>query len=179
MNTKNLVLMAMLVATGTALYLVIPGFGGGMKLDFMLTMMIIGILLFPDVKSVFLLAASTGVLSGIFSTFPAGFIPNIIDKPITAFAVFGVVLLLKKLANHLVVGTLLTALGTILSGTIFLSVAFFVMGTEIPGLESPFIPLFLTVVLPTAALNAGVFFITKPIVNTLVKKSAYKTALSQ
>ena len=31
MNTKNLVLMALLVAVGAALYLVIPGFNGGMK----------------------------------------------------------------------------------------------------------------------------------------------------
>ena len=46
MNTKNLVLMAMLVAVGAALYLVIPGINGGMKPDFMLTMMFIGILFF-------------------------------------------------------------------------------------------------------------------------------------
>ena len=88
MNTKNLMLMALLVAVGAALYLVIPGYGEGMKPDFMLTMMFIGIFLFPDVKSVFLLGATTGVLSGIFTSFPGGFIPNIIDKFITAFVVY-------------------------------------------------------------------------------------------
>ena len=41
MNTKNLVLMSLLVSVGAALYLVIPGFNGGMKPDFMLTMMFI------------------------------------------------------------------------------------------------------------------------------------------
>jgi hypothetical protein len=30
MNTKNLVLMSLLVSIGAALYLVIPGFNGGM-----------------------------------------------------------------------------------------------------------------------------------------------------
>ena len=75
MNTKNLVLMAMLVAVGAALYLIIPGINGGMKTDFMLTMMFIGILLFRDVKSVFILTIATGVLSGLFSTFPLGFFP--------------------------------------------------------------------------------------------------------
>ena len=48
MKTKNLVLMALLVGVGCALYLVIPGIMGGMKPDFMLTMMFVGILLFPN-----------------------------------------------------------------------------------------------------------------------------------
>lgn len=66
MNTKNLVFMALLVAVGAALYLVIPGYNGGMKPDFMLTMMFIGILLFPQARNVFLLGGTTGVISGIF-----------------------------------------------------------------------------------------------------------------
>ena len=77
MNTKNLVLMSLLLAVGAVLYIIIPGFNGGMKPDFMLTMMFIGILLFPDVKSVFLLGITTGVISGLFSTFPGGFVPNV------------------------------------------------------------------------------------------------------
>ena len=64
MNTKNLVLMALLVAVGAALYLIIPGYGEGMKPDFMLTMMFIGILLFPEKKSVFLLAAQQVLYPG-------------------------------------------------------------------------------------------------------------------
>lgn len=55
MNTKNLVLMALLVAVGAALYLIIPGYGEGMKPDFMLTMMFIGILLFPEKRVYFYL----------------------------------------------------------------------------------------------------------------------------
>lgn len=51
MNTKNLVLMALLVGVGAVLYIIIPGINGGMKPDFMLTMMFIGILLFPNVKA--------------------------------------------------------------------------------------------------------------------------------
>jgi len=37
MNTKNLVLMALLVGVGAALYVVTPGMVNGMKPDFMLT----------------------------------------------------------------------------------------------------------------------------------------------
>lgn len=173
MNTKNLTLMALLVSVGAALYLVIPGYGEGMKPDFMLTMMFIGIFLFPDVKSVFLLGATTGVLSGIFTSLPGGFIPNVIDKLITAFVVFAVIALLKKAANQLIVSTIITCCGTLLSGTIFLSVAIFVIGIKIPfGL------LFVTVVLPTIALNGIVFFIIYPIIKTLLKRTSFKTALS-
>ena len=175
MNTKNLVLMSLLVSVGAALYLVIPGFNGGMKPDFMLTMMFIGILLFPKFSHVFLLAITTGVISGLFSTFPAGFIPNVVDKFITAFVFFAVVLALKHLTTKLPVAVALTALGTLLSGIIFLSVAIFVLGVEIP-LSFGF--LVTSVVLPTVALNAIAFFFIFPIVTQLVKRSKFKTALS-
>ncbi|MFD1206757.1 MULTISPECIES: tryptophan transporter [Sporosarcina] len=172
MNTKNLTLMAILVAVGAALYLVIPGYGEGMKPDFMLTMMFIGIFLFPDVKSVFLLGATTGIISGIFTSFPGGFIPNIIDKFITAFIVYAVIVAMKKLSQHLVVSTMIACLGTLLSGTIFLSVAIYVMGANVPfGL------LFLTVVLPAIAMNGVVFFIMYPIITGLLKRTSFKTAL--
>ena len=67
MKTKSLVLMSLLTAVGAALYLIIPPITGGMKPDFMLTMMFIGILLFPEVRNVFLLGMTTGLISGLFS----------------------------------------------------------------------------------------------------------------
>ena len=96
MNTKNLVLMALLVGVGAALYVVTPGMVNGMKPDFMLTMMFIGILLFPTVKETFLLSLSTGVLSGLFTTFPAGLVPNIIDKAVTGFVFLAALIILKN-----------------------------------------------------------------------------------
>lgn len=178
MDTKKLVLMALLVAVGAALYLVIPGYNGGMKPDFMLTMMFIGIFLFPDVRSVFLLAASTGVISGLFSTFPLGFLPNIIDKLITAFVIFAVIVTFKKIANNLAGATVIVGLGTLLSGAIFLSVAIFILGVNIPGLVSPFTALYVSVVLPAVALNGVTFFIVLPIVKKLLIRSSIKTAVS-
>lgn len=173
MKTKNLVLMAMLIAVGTALYLIIPGYGGGMKPDFMLTMMFIGIFLFPDVRSVFILAITTGVLSGLFSTFPLGFFPNIVDKLITAYVVYAVVIALSKLADNLIVATVIAALGTLLSGTIFLSVAIFILGVELP-----FGILFVTVVLPAIALNGIAFFIIKPIVMKIMERSSFSKPIT-
>jgi len=181
MNTKNLVLMALLVAVGAALYLIIPGYGEGMKPDFMLTMMFIGILLFPEKKSVFLLAVTTGVISGLFSSFPGGFIPNIVDKFITAFVIYALVIVFKKFTGNMVATTIMTGLGTILSGTIFLSVALFILGVTIPGFASPtvaFTVLFTSVVLPAIAMNCVAFFIIYPIVKGLMKRTSFKTVLS-
>lgn len=174
MNTKNLVLMALLVSVGAALYVIIPGINGGMKPDFMLTMMFVGILLFPNVKSVFLLAVTTGIISGLFSTFPGGFFPNVVDKFITAFVFFAAVVLLKKYVSKLPVAIGLCASGTVLSGSVFLSAAIFIIGAEIP-----FALLFATVVLPAMALNAIAFAFIYPIVITLVKRSKFETAVSQ
>jgi hypothetical protein len=176
MNTKNLVLMALLIGIGTALYVVVPGFVQGMKPDFILTMMFIGILLFPTLKETFLLGLSAGVLSGLFTTFPAGLIPNIIDKFVTAFIFLGLVLILKKLTSNTIVTTILVGIGTIVSGVIFLSVALFAMGTDV---GAPFAILFTGVVLPAVAFNAVAFFIIFPIITKLLKRSNFKTSLSQ
>ncbi|HSJ38783.1 MAG TPA: tryptophan transporter [Planococcus sp. (in: firmicutes)] len=174
MNTKNLVLMALLVSIGAALYVVIPGINGGMKPDFMLTMMFVGILLFPNLKSTFLLAVTTGVISGLFSTFPGGFFPNIIDKFITAFVFLAFVFLLKRAAAKLPVAIALCAGGTVLSGSIFLSVAILLIGADIP-----FALLFTTVVLPAMVFNGIAFGLIYPIVVKLVKRSKFETAVSQ
>ena len=176
MNTKNLVLMALLVGVGAALYVVTPGLVQGMKPDFMLTMMFIGILLFPSFKETFLLALATGVLSGLFTTFPAGFIPNVIDKAVTGFVFLAAILIIKKLASNMVVASVLVGLGTIISGSIFLSVALFVFGADV---GATFVVLFVGVVLPAVAFNVIAFVIIYPIITNLVKRSKFQTSLTQ
>lgn len=165
--------MSLLVGVGAVLYIIIPGFNGGMKPDFMLTMMFIGILLFPEIKNVFLLGLSTGIISGLFSTFPGGFVPNIIDKLITALVFFGLVILLKKLANKLATAIVLTCIGTLVSGTVFLSTAIFIFNAG-----AVFTELFVIVVLPAVFINGIAFFIIYPIVGKLVRRSNFKTALT-
>ncbi|RUL47473.1 MULTISPECIES: tryptophan transporter [Lysinibacillus] len=176
MNTKNLVLMALLVGVGAALYLIIPGYGEGMKPDFMLTMMFIGILLFPTFKETFLLAIATGLLSGLFSTFPGGFVPNIIDKLVTGIVFFVIVLALRQVAQKTAVSAVLVGLGTILSGSTFLSMALLLVG--LPG-GAAFSALFIAVVLPAVVLNAVAFIIIYPIITGLLKRSKFTTAVSQ
>ena len=54
MKTRVLVLLSLLVGMGAVLHAVMPGILGGMKLDLMLTMMFLGIILFPERKNVLL-----------------------------------------------------------------------------------------------------------------------------
>ncbi len=176
MNTKNLVLMALLVGIGAALYVVTPGMINGMKPDFMLTMMFIGILLFPTVKETFLLSLATGVLSGLFTTFPAGLVPNIIDKAVTGFVFLAALVILNRIAKSFAVSAFLVGLGTILSGTVFLAAALFVFNANV---GATFTMLFIGVVLPAVAFNVVAFAIIYPIVAKLVKRSKFVTAISQ
>jgi hypothetical protein len=166
MKTKNLVALALLVGMGAVLHAVMPGIVFGMKPDMMLAMMFLGIVLFPDSKSVLLLSLVTGVISGITTTFPGGLIPNIIDKPITAFVFFGLFLALKKYRSNIVSIGILTALGTLVSGIAFLGSAYLIVG--LPG---PFAALFAGVVLPATAANTIAMVVLYPVALTIVKRT--------
>ncbi|WP_075981528.1 tryptophan transporter [Bacillus massilinigeriensis] len=166
MKTKNLVVLALLVGMGAVLHAVVPGFFLGMKPDMMLTFMFLAIFLFPDKKSVLLLGLTTGIISGLTTTFPGGLFPNIIDKFITAFVIFGIFTALKSFNRSIVGIAVLTAIGTIVSGTVFLTSALLIVG--LPG---PFIALFSTVVLPATAFNTVFMIILYPIAMSIVKRT--------
>ena len=166
MNTKSLVALSLLVGMGAVLHAIIPPFFLGMKPDMMLTMMFLGIVLFPEKKSVFLLAILTGIISGLTSTFPGGMIPNLIDKPVTAVIFFGLFLALAKYRDSLVSVAVLTAVGTIVSGLAFLTSAYYLV--SLPG---PFVGLFAAVVLPAAAFNTVAMVVLYPVALTVVKRT--------
>jgi hypothetical protein len=168
MNTKVLVTLSLLVGIGAVLHVVVPSFA--MKPDMSLTMMFLGILLFPQVKYVLLLGLSTGFVSALTTGFPGGQIPNIIDKPLTAFAFFALFLLVKNLNGRFVSSTL-TFIGTIVSGLIFLTSALFLV-----GLPAGYLALFLTVVLPAAVINTILITILYPIVLNIGKRANIVTA---
>ena len=170
MNTKNLVVLALLAGIGVVLHTVMPAFLT-IKPDMMLAMMFLGIILIPEIKSVMLLAIVTGVLSGITTSFPGGTIPNIIDKPVTALIFFGLFLALKKYRNSIISVGVLTAVGTLVSGAIFLGSAYFLVG--LPG---PFAALFAAGVLPAVALNTVVMVILYPVAQSIVKRTNLSSA---
>ncbi|MBS2968258.1 tryptophan transporter [Metabacillus sp. KIGAM252] len=166
MKTRELVTMSLFVAIGLALHSIIPPIFLGMKPDMMLTMMFLGIALFPTLKNTLLLGVLTGILSALTTGFPGGQLPNIIDKPITALAFFLLLTLAGKLASKLVTVSILTAAGTIISGVIFLGSALLIVG--LPG---GFTALFIAVVLPTTALNTIGISLIYPIVTSIHRRS--------
>ncbi|WP_458414420.1 tryptophan transporter [Schinkia sp. CFF1] len=168
MNTKVLVSLAMLVGIGAVLHAVVPPIFFGMKPDMLLTMMFLGIVLFPEKKNVFILAIATGIVSALTTGFPGGQVANMIDKPITSFLFFGLFLLIRKFNQSIVSIAVLTAIGTMISGTVFLGSALILFG--LPGGAS-FMALFTTVVLPATAVNTFAMIIIYPIVSSILKRS--------
>ncbi|MGN1401432.1 MAG: tryptophan transporter [Bacillus sp. (in: firmicutes)] len=168
MKTKVLVILSLLVGIGAVLHTVVPGVFMGIKPDLMLTMMFLGIILFPDKKNVVLLGIVTGVIALMTTSFPGGQIPNLLDKIVSAFIFYGLLMMAKKYTQRIITLAILTAAGTIVSGVIFLGSALF-----IAGLPAPFLILFATVVLPTALLNTIVMIIVHPIVAGIMRRSNF------
>lgn len=167
MKSFPLVLTAVLLAVGAVLNVVMPGFVFGMKPDMLLTFMFLSILLFPLAKYVLVFGIVTGLLAGLTTTFPGGFVPNFIERPITAFIVLGLFLLFRK-NNSIVTAAILTAAGTLVSGAIFLSFALIMVG--LPG-GGTFLGFYTGVVLPAAAINTVIMIIIQPIARSLMRRS--------
>jgi hypothetical protein len=164
MRTKVLVSMSLLVGIGAVLHGVVPPILG-MKPDMMLTMMFLGIMLFPKASNVLLLGLSTGFISALTTTFPSGQIPNIIDKPLTAFLFFGMFLLLKRFNTNILAATL-AFIGTVVSGIIFLTSALVLF-----SLPAGFLILFISVVIPAAIINTVLMSILYPLVHNIQKRA--------
>ncbi|MFC4559156.1 tryptophan transporter [Virgibacillus kekensis] len=167
MNTRVLIILSLLVGIGAVLHAIVPGIVYGVKPDMMLTMMFLGIMLFPRMKYVVLVAIVTGVISALTTMAPGGQIANMIDKPITALLFFGLFVLIKDRISLNVSAPALTAIGTMISGTVFLGSALYIVGL----MEGAFPVLFLTVVLPTAAINTVLMAVVYPIVQKIIKRS--------
>lgn len=166
MKTKTLVSLSLLIGIGAALHFIIPGFFLGMKPDMMLLMMFLAIVLFPEKKNVFIVAMAAGAISAMTTTFPGGQIPNIIDKLVTAFLFYLLFIGFKKFSTSVISVSILTALGTIISGAVFLGSAYYIV--SLPG---PFAVLFGAVVLPAVLLNTVAIVIIYPIVKGIVQKT--------
>jgi hypothetical protein len=167
MKTKDLVLLALFMGIGAVLHIIAPPILFGMKPDIMLPMMFLGILIFPKVNYVLVLSIATGVISALTTAAPGGQISNLVEKPITAFVFFGLLMLVPKQLDKKIIAPVLAALGTIVSGSVFLSMALFVIG-QMPG---SFIALFVAVVLPATLFNVVFTIILYPIVKSILQRS--------
>lgn len=159
-NTKQLVSNSLLLAVGFLLHYVTPTLGLPMQIDFSLITLILVINLNKNnFGSCIASGIATGIFSGITSKFPMGLIPNIIDKITTAIAVYLLLKLLDKTALHSKVKAIVVnAVGTLVSGTVFLVSALLLV-----GLPAPFGVLFTTVVIPAIVVNTIAGFLVNTI----------------
>ena len=159
-NTKQLMINALLLAVGFILHYFTPAIGLPMQIDFSLITMILVITLNKNSFSTCVAGGiATGIFSGLTTKFPLGFIPNIIDKIVTTIAIYLLVKLLDKTAlNSKIKAIVVSAVGTLISGTVFLCSALLLV-----GLPAPFSLLFVTVVIPATIVNTIAGFIINTI----------------
>ena len=162
-NTKQLVSNSLLLAVGFLLHYVTPAIGLPMQIDFSLITLVLIINLN---KNSFSTCIASGLVAGIFSgittKFPMGMIPNILDKITTAIFVYLLIRLLDKTTlSSKMKAIAVNAIGTIVSGIVFLASAMLLV-----GLPAPFSVLFVTVVIPAIAVNT----IVGSIVNSICIK---------
>ena len=155
-TTKQLVTNALLLAVGFLLHYVTPTLGLPMQIDFSLITLILVITLNRNNFSTCLASGIVaGIFSGLTSKFPFGLVPNIIDKITTAIVVYLLIKLLDKTAlNSKIKAIVVNAVGTLISGVVFL-----VSALLLTGLPAPFSVLFATVVIPATVVNTIVGFI--------------------
>lgn len=150
MNTKSLVHGAIFIALGFIFHYIIPGFFFGMKPDFMLFFMVTYIIIYPNVKNALAIGVAMGIMSAISTSFPGGQVANMIDKPIAAlFTLYAYRYLLN---SGVIKKAILYFLATVVSGSAFLGVAMMIAG--LPD-GAPFSAMFVTIVLPTAAMSGA------------------------
>ena len=159
-NTKQLVTNSLLLAVGFLLHYVTPAIGLPMQIDFSLITLILIINLNKNNFNVGIAAGiATGIFSGVTSKFPMGMIPNIIDKIVTTITVYLLLKLLDKTTLHNKIKAVITnAVGTLVSGTVFLCSALLLV-----GLPAPISVLFTTVVIPATIVNTIAGFIINTI----------------
>ena len=160
MKTKQLVTNSLLLAVGFLLHYVTPAIGLPMQIDFSLITLILVINLNKNSFSTCMAGGiATGIFSGITTKFPMGMIPNILDKIMTTIFVYLLIRLLDKTALHSKIKAVITnAVGTLVSGTVFLVSALLFV-----GLPASFSVLFVTVVIPATIVNTIAGFIINTI----------------
>lgn len=171
MNLRKNILSALLIAIGFILHQIVPGVIGGMKFDIMLAMVFIILFINQDFKNALVTALLSGVITAMTTTFPGGQIPNIIDKLVTCIVVYFMIKIARKFAHKNIVIGVVSFVGTIVSGSVFLYSA-----SILVGLPVPFKGLFMGIVLPTSVTNIFITLFMYKIVMFALKISRVKLA---
>jgi len=174
MNLRKNILISLLLAIGYIMHQITPGTIGNMKFDFLLAFLFVALLISRDLKSTILAGLLAGFITALTTTFPGGQIANIVDKIVSSFAVYLMIKVSDKFKFKQVSTGIIAFIGTIISGTVFLSTALVLV-----GLPAPFTALFAGIVLPTAVTNIFVTLIVYNAVNLAIKATGAKFVQSE
>lgn len=177
LNTNKMVLNSLLLAIGALLHQITPALGFPMQPDMALAMLFIIIILNKDdYKACLVASIITGIFTAMTTKFPGGQLPNIIDKLVTFQITYILLTLLIKIKSintlesmkqNSLLMCLILPIGTLVSGTTFLTSAMFIV-----GLPATFGALFLTIVVPTTLLNTACGMFLFKIISTSLKRSS-------
>ncbi|MDK2882878.1 MAG: hypothetical protein PWQ41_43 [Bacillota bacterium] len=148
MKVKEMAVTALFLALGFVLHQITVGLLAGMKPDFVITMLFVSFLILRNARLTLPAGLAAGIIAALTTSMPGGQLPNIIDKLITAAVAMGIIKALAGRLNDYLLAAVVGFVGTIVSGLAFISSL-----AVIIGLPAPFMALFVTVVLPTAAIN--------------------------
>lgn len=181
MNTKKLVLNAVLLGIGLVLHQIEPAIFGvkpDMTLIMLFTIMIINK---DDYKTCLICGIIAGIFSGMTTSFPGGQLPNIMDKFITTNISFIIMMLMykapfmKKIADKtqdFIVSNVLMSLGTAISGFVFLTCAQILVG--LPG-DMNLSMLFMSVVIPAIIINLVVGSMVFKVIHVTMKRLSFQS----
>lgn len=164
MNTRKMVTNAILIAVGAILHQLTPLLGVPMQPDLSLAMLFIIIVYNKDYKTTLVCGIIVGVFAALTTKTPGGQLPNILDKFITSNIVYLMLIPLRERFNKLTQISILLPIGTLISGTVFLSLLMVLGGLPM----SQFGTLFITVVVTTAVLNVIIGVVLFKIVDRTV-----------
>lgn len=156
MDSKKLTVSSIFLSVGLLLHYVTPALFMGVKPDFLLVMMFLGIIFMDNVKEAFMLSLFAGLLAAFTTNFPMGQLPNILDKLVSGIVVY---YLFKAMGKNNAKSNFVFMIGTLISGFVFLATAIPLgMGTE--NFARLLLSTFFAVCVPTSVFNTfvGVFF---------------------
>ncbi|EDK32857.1 tryptophan transporter [Clostridium kluyveri] len=171
MNLKRMIINSILLAIGAVLHQIAPPLILGMKPDVSLAMLFVILIFNREYKTCLAAGIVAGILAAATTTFPGGQYANVIDKIITINVMFLLFKPFRDKLNNQINIIVITALGTIVSGSTFLTVILITM-----GLDAGFSVMFLSVVLPAAVVNTVVGAILFNIINVALKRGSIKQA---
>lgn len=169
MSIKKIIINSLFLAIGAVLHQIAPPLLFGMKPDFSLAMLFIIMILNDDYKTCLSAGVVAGILAAATTTFPGGQLANIVDKLITTNIMFILIKPLRNALNNQIKIIVTSAVGTMVSGTAFLTVALITV-----GLPVSFRVLFLSVVIPACLINTISASVIFNALNIALKRGAIK-----